>query len=101
MVTAHHNRSTRMARMARSTADTVELSIDRQGRLVIPRSLRAHLGAVPGIVRARAIEGGVVLEPLSSGSMATGPDGLPLLVLDEPVSNAEMLDAIDAARADR
>ncbi len=87
--------------MARSPADAVELSIDRQGRLVIPRSLRGHLGSVPGTVRARAIEGGVVLEPLSSGSIATGADGLPMLILDEGVSHAEVLDAIDAARTER
>lgn len=44
-----------------------ELTIDRQGRLVVPRSMRDTLGAVPGTVRIREVEGGLLLEPLPTG----------------------------------
>lgn len=44
-----------------------ELSIDRQGRLVVPRSMRDTLGAVPGTIRIREVDGGLLLEPLPTG----------------------------------
>jgi len=52
-----------VARMARDA----ELTIDRQGRLVVPRSMRDALGAVPGTIRIREVEGGLLLEPLPAG----------------------------------
>lgn len=80
---------------------TVDVPIDGQGRVVIPRSLRAALGAVPGIVRARRVEGGILLEHPFDGEVVVGNDGLPVVVLGHPVSNDDMLAAIDAERADR
>lgn len=44
-----------------------ELTIDRQGRIVVPRSMRDTLGSVPGTVRIREVDGGLLLEPLPSG----------------------------------
>lgn len=44
-----------------------ELTIDRQGRLVVPRSMRDTLGTVPGTVRIREVDGGLLLEPLPTG----------------------------------
>lgn len=48
-------------------ARDAELTIDRQGRLVVPRSMRDALGAVPGTIRIREVEGGLLLEPLPAG----------------------------------
>jgi len=91
-----------MPEMARIVDEsTVEIPIDGQGRVVIPRSLRAELGAVPGVVRARRVDGGVLLEHPVAGEVATGDDGLPIVILGYPVSNDETLAAIDAERASR
>jgi len=44
-----------------------ELSMDRQGRLVVPRSMRDVLGSARGTVRIREVDGGLLLEPLPTG----------------------------------
>lgn len=41
--------------------------MDRQGRLVVPRSMRDVLGSAPGTVRIREVDGGLLLEPLPTG----------------------------------
>lgn len=80
---------------------TTEIRIDRQGRLVIPRQLRTALGDVPGVVRARLVDDGVLLEHPSAGRVETADDGLPVLRGVGTVSNEDVLAAIDAERADR
>ncbi len=80
---------------------TVDVPIDGQGRVVIPRSLRSALGAVPGVIRARRVEGGILLEHPVDGEVAVGDDGLPIVLLGRPISNDESLAAIDAERAER
>jgi len=91
-----------MPNMARIVDEsTVDVPIDGQGRVVIPRSLRAALGAVPGVVRARRVESGILLELPFDGEVIVGDDGLPVVVLGRSVSNEETLAAIDAERAHR
>ncbi len=80
---------------------TVDVPIDGQGRVVIPRSLRSALGAVPGVIRARRVEGGILLEHPVDGEVSVGDDGLPIVLLGRPISNDESLAAIDAERAER
>lgn len=87
--------------MARGEAEAAEIRIDRQGRLVIPRQLRAALGDVPGVVRARLVDDGVLLEHPSVGRVDVADDGLPVLRGSGSVDNDEVLAAIDAERADR
>lgn len=84
-----------------SDAAAVEIPIDRQGRVVIPRHLRSTLGPVPGTVHARRVDGGLLLEHHSEGEVVEADDGLPVLVLGTRVTNAEVLEAIDAERSAR
>lgn len=91
-----------MARVAHhDEAAATEIRIDRQGRLVIPRQLRAALGDVPGVVRARQVDDGVLLEHPSAGHVEVAEDGLPILRGSGAVGNDEVLAAIGAERADR
>lgn len=69
--------------------------------MVIPRHLRGVLGPVPGTVKARRIDGGLLLEQPTSGAVIEAEDGLPVLVLGRPVTNDEALAAIDAERSER
>lgn len=68
---------------------------------MIPRQLRAALGDVPGVVRARLVDDGVLLEHPSVGRVDVADDGLPVLRGSGSVDNDEVLAAIDAERADR
>lgn len=84
------------------TVENVLVNVDRQGRLVLPRSLRHGLVDVPGRVVVRRTADGLLLIPdRDAGAVRTANDGLPVLDLGEPVSNAQVLAAIDEDRADR
>lgn len=89
-----------MARMARTDQRT-EVPIDRQGRLVVPRHLRDGLGPVPGVVTARRVDEGILLEAPPNGELSVADDGLPVLVIDGTVTNEQVLAAIDAERDQR
>jgi AbrB family looped-hinge helix DNA binding protein len=76
--------------------------VDRQGRLVLPKWLRRELGADPGELAVRRTADGVLLTPLTpDGRVEDAIDGTPVLRLGRPVSNAEVLAALDAERARR
>lgn len=82
--------------------DGVVVSVDRQGRLVLPRQSREGLVDIPGRVVVRRTAEGLVLTPeRNSGTVRTSDDGLPVLELDQPLSNADVLAAIDQERATR
>jgi bifunctional DNA-binding transcriptional regulator/antitoxin component of YhaV-PrlF toxin-antitoxin module len=84
------------------SVETVVVQVDRQGRLVLPRRLRDGLVDVPGRVVVRRTAEGLLLTPdRDAGAVHTSDDGLPVLDLDEPVSNAQVLAAIDEDRAAR
>lgn len=90
-----------MVNMVR-TVEVAEVPMDRQGRVVIPRHLRGALGAVPGTVRIREVDGGLLLEaPVLGDIDFDTDDGLPVLRLGEPVSNAEVVAAIHEERGGR
>ena len=84
--------------MARRASPSTEVPVDRQGRLVVPRHLRDALGEVPGVVRVRAVDGGLLLESTPSGTTTLGDDGLPLLIVGAEVTNDTVLAAIDDER---
>lgn len=80
----------------------VVVSVDQQGRLVLPRRLRAGLVDVPGRVVVRRTAEGLLLTPdRDAGAVRRSDDGLPVLDLGRPVSNDEVLAAIDEDRAAR
>lgn len=68
---------------------------------MIPRHLRSVLGTVPGTVRASRVDGGLLIEQSPTGEVIEDDDGLPVLVLGRPVTNDEVLVAIDAERSER
>lgn len=76
--------------------------IDKQGRMVLPQWLRRELGADPGEVAVQRTAEGVLLTAVTPvGEVHIGEDGVPKLQLGRPVSNAEVLRAIDEERAER
>lgn len=66
-----------------------------------PRHLRSVLGTVPGTVRASRVDGGRLIEQAVTGEVIEDDDGLPILLLGRPVTNDEVLTAIDAERSER
>lgn len=68
----------------------------------MPLWLRREVVSAPGEVLLRRTPDGVLLTSTASeGEVVTGEDGLPLLRLGRPVTNAEALAAIDEERAER
>ena len=81
---------------------SMRVKIDKQGRLVLPQAFRDGLVEVPGEVLISRSPDGVLIEPaFERGTVRTADDGLPVLDLGRTVTNAEVLDAIDAARDNR
>jgi AbrB family looped-hinge helix DNA binding protein len=64
-------------------------TIDKAGRLVIPKQLREHLGLRPGVVEVTADGAGLRVEPLAGDSLEER-DGI--LVI--PAGGAEINDEI-------
>lgn len=70
--------------------------------MVLRRHLRDEIVDAPGEVMVRRTADGLLVSPAeASGDVAIGPDGLPVLRLGRPVSNAQVLAAIDRERAGR
>lgn len=82
--------------------EAVIVPVDQQGRLVLPRRLREGLVDVPGrVVVRRTVDGLLLIPDRDAGAVRTSSDGLPVLDLDRPVSNATVLAAIDEDRTAR
>lgn len=82
--------------------EPVAVSVDQQGRLVLPRRLREGLVDTPGRVLVRRTAEGLLLVPdREHGKVRDSDDGLPVLDFEREVSNAEVLAAIDEERATR
>lgn len=80
----------------------IRVRIDRQGRMVIPASLRDEISTTPGeVIVQRTAAGLLITAAPQEGEAATAPDGLPILELDRVVSNSEVLEAIEHERSSR
>lgn len=87
---------------AMASPEEVRVKVDRQGRLVLPQRVRDGLVTLPGEVLLRRTPEGLLLRPISRpGTVRTADDGLPVLRLDRPVTNAEVLAAVDRERDSR
>ncbi|MGE3795301.1 MAG: AbrB/MazE/SpoVT family DNA-binding domain-containing protein [Dehalococcoidia bacterium] len=79
----------------------VQVSVDRQGRVVIPLRERERLGvAGGGTLELIATPEGVLLERHRSADVRIAADGLPVITIEdgEAVSNDDSLDAIHRDR---
>lgn len=70
--------------------------------MVLPRGVREEIVTIPGDVLLRRTPDGLLLTAAeASGTVTDGDDGLPVLSIGRPISNAEVLDAIEQDRSDR
>ena len=53
----------------------MKATIDKAGRLVIPKPLRDYLGLLPGEVNVVRDGTGIRIEPIASEEIEEGPDG--------------------------
>jgi bifunctional DNA-binding transcriptional regulator/antitoxin component of YhaV-PrlF toxin-antitoxin module len=83
------------------------VSVDRQGRLVLPLGVRRRLGLEGRAGQLRLVEtpDGVLLEaPPAKVTVVTGADGLPAVTIEGltgTVENEAVLQAIEAERSGR
>jgi bifunctional DNA-binding transcriptional regulator/antitoxin component of YhaV-PrlF toxin-antitoxin module len=83
------------------------VSVDRQGRLVLPLAVRRRLGLEGRAGQLRLVEtpDGVLLEaPAAKVTVVTGADGFPSVTIEGltgTVDNEAVLEAIDAERSAR
>ena len=84
-----------------------DVSVDRQGRIVLPLEIRRRLGLEGRAGRLRLVEtpDGVLLEvPPAKVTITTASDGLPAVAIEGvtgSIENETVLRAIDAERARR
>jgi bifunctional DNA-binding transcriptional regulator/antitoxin component of YhaV-PrlF toxin-antitoxin module len=85
-----------------SPSRPVRVRVDRQGRLVLPQQMRDGIVDTPGELLLRRTPDGLLLSPVTGhGSVRIAEDGLPVLDLDRPVTNAEVLAGIEDERRNR
>lgn len=83
------------------------VSVDQQGRLVLPREIRRRFGIEgrPGTLRLVETADGVLLEaPPAKATVVEEDDGLPSVTIEGlpgPVANTAVIDAIEAERSTR
>lgn len=83
---------------------TLEVTIDRQGRVIIPLRERERLGLTGGeILDLVPTEEGVLLERRNRSEIRYGADGLPVVWIEggKTISNEESLEAIHRHRERR
>ncbi len=74
-------------------------SIDKAGRVVIPRVLRDRIGLTHGgEVQLELDGGGVRIDPVSSGELIEEDGFLFIPATGEPITNEMVLELIDADR---
>ena len=84
-----------------------DINVDQQGRIVLPRSIRRRLGIDGRAAQLRLVEtaDGVLLEaPPVQATIVMKADGLPSITiagLTGPITNDEVLQAIEAERSAR
>lgn len=80
---------------------SVQVKVDRQGRIVIPLHERERLGVADGgTLELIATPEGVLLERRRQAEVRTAEDGLPVITIQdlETLSNEESLSAIHRDR---
>lgn len=90
--------------VARIMGSFMEVTMDRQGRIVIPRAERERLGVTDGgTFELLTTPEGVVLERRREATVDTAADGLPLVSLTDAgtISNEGAVAAIHAVRDGR
>lgn len=81
---------------------TIRVRVDRQGRLVVPQQLRDGIVETPGELLLHRTPDGLLLSPVrEQGVVRIAEDGLPVLDLDRPVTNAQVLTGIEEGRRHR
>ena len=77
-------------------------TIDKAGRLVIPRSLRDRIGLVSGGEVEIELDGAAVrIEPVGGGAISEADGLLVIPATGTPLTNAVVRDLIDADRHGR
>jgi len=80
----------------------MKTTIDKAGRLVIPRSLRERIGLVHGGEVELELEGAAVrIEPVSGSELKTVDDLLVIPASGTPLTGAAVEELIDADRHSR
>lgn len=80
---------------------SIQVNVDRQGRVVIPLRERERLGvAAGGTLELITTAEGVLLEPRRPAEVRIAADGAPLIVIADggPISNEETVEAIHRDR---
>lgn len=73
-------------------------TIDRSGRLVVPKSLRDQLGLVPGEVEVRADGAGLRVEAVTGDELVEVDGRLVVPASGTPVTDADVRELRDADR---
>lgn len=90
--------------MPLSVEAMMEVTMDRQGRIVIPRAERERLGVTGGATfELLTTPEGVILERRRDATIGTADDGLPLVRLSDAatISNDDAVAGIHAVRDGR
>lgn len=84
-----------------------EVSVDRQGRIVLPRDLRRRLGVDGRAGHLEVVDtpdGVLLAAPRARATVAMAEDGLPSVTIEglsDPVTNESVLQALEAERSQR
>ncbi len=84
-------------------AAAMQVSIDRAGRVVIPKPLRDELGFSPGApLDAEIIDGRLELStPYEPAQLVEGPHGPSLAATGTPIADADVRRVLEAVREGR
>jgi len=87
---------------ANGRLDTMKTTIDKAGRLVIPRNIRDRIGLADGGEVELELDGAAVrIEPVSTGELVEEGGLLFIPRLGEPITDEMVRDLIDADRHQR
>jgi AbrB family looped-hinge helix DNA binding protein len=78
----------------------MKVSIDRAGRVVVPKALRAELGLSPGVpLEIEVVDGHLELSATTKPArVVEGPNGPMVAATDTPISDEEVRHVLEAAR---
>lgn len=83
-------------------ANTMETTIDKAGRVVVPKLLREALGLTAGTrLEVAEVEGQLILRPIGPQTRVVSSDGRPVLVADgtvEPLTSDQVRELVERAR---